>query len=41
MDFPLKEQVILLKIYKKYGGYCDCEILMNAASWLLNEDTPW
>jgi len=26
---------------KEYGGYCDCEILMNAAQMLLNEETPW
>ena len=41
MDIPLKEQEILLELCKKYGGHCDCEILMNAASWLINEDTPW
>lgn len=41
MDVPLKEQDIFFVLCKKYGGYCDCEILMNAASWLLNEENPW
>lgn len=41
MDVPVKEQDKLLELCKKYGGHCDCEILMNAASWLINEDTPW
>ena len=41
MDIPLAEQEILFELCQKYGGNCDCEILMNAAPWLLNEETPW
>lgn len=41
MDISLAEQEILFKLCKKYGGNCDCEILMNAAPWLLNEEVPW
>ncbi len=41
MNIPLMEQKILFGLCKKYGGNCDCEILMNAASVLLKEETPW
>ncbi len=41
MNIPLMEQEILFELCKKYEGNCDCEILMNAASCLLNEETPW
>ena len=27
--------------FKEYGGYCDCEILMNAAPKLLGEERSW
>ena len=41
MDIQLVEQQILFELCKKYGGNCDCEILMNAAPRLLKEETPW
>jgi len=41
MEIPQKEQNKFIKICQEYGGYCDCEILMNAAQFLLEEDTPW
>ncbi|MCK4284977.1 MAG: DUF2695 domain-containing protein [Candidatus Lokiarchaeota archaeon] len=30
-----------MELCKENGGYCDCEILMNAAPYLLGEETPW
>ena len=41
MKMPIVEQEKILEICKEYGGYCDCEILMNAAPKLLGEKTPW
>lgn len=41
MKFPIDDQDRILDICKENSGYCDCEILMNAASLLLNEKTPW
>lgn len=41
MEIPQQEQEKFLKICQEYDGYCDCEILMNAAQFLLDEDTPW
>jgi len=41
MNIPFTEQEILFELCKKYGGNCDCEILMNAANRLLKEETPW
>ncbi len=41
MEIPPEEQEKFIKICQKYDGYCDCEILMNAAQFLLDEDTPW
>jgi len=41
MNVTKEEQNKFLEICKEYGGYCDCEILMNAAQLLLNEETPW
>ena len=41
MSIPEAEQAKVLELCKKYGGYCDCEILMNAAPKLLGEETPW
>ena len=35
------EQRKFLKAFQELGGFCDCEILMNAAGRLLGEDTPW
>lgn len=35
------QQDLLIDLCQEYGGFCDCEILMNAASYLLGEDTPW
>ena len=41
MKIPNAEQETFLELCKGYGGYCDCEILMNAAPKLLGEETPW
>lgn len=41
MNISKEEQEKLLEFCKKYGSYCDCEILMNAALKLLGEETPW
>ncbi len=41
MSIPKITQDKLLGKCKEYGGYCDCEILMNSASRLLGEETPW
>ena len=41
MKVPITEQEKLLELCKEYGGYCDCEILMNATPKLLEEETPW
>jgi len=41
MDVSKEQQEILLDLCKEYGGFCDCEILMNAAPYLLEEETPW
>lgn len=41
MKIPSKVQTAFISLCKDYGGCCDCEILMNAAPRLLNEDTPW
>ncbi len=41
MRIPNTEQETFLELCKEYGGYCDCEILMNAAPLLLGEETPW
>ena len=38
MKIPSQEQTAFLELCKEYGGYCDCEILMNAAPHLLNEE---
>lgn len=39
IDKAVQEKI--LELCKDYGGYCDCEILMNAAPNLLGEETPW
>ena len=41
MKIDKAEQERFLELCKEYGGYCDCEILMNAAPKLLGEETPW
>ena len=41
MRIDKSEQEKLLELCKEYGGYCDCEILMNAAPKLLGEERPW
>ena len=41
MGISKKVQRHFLKLCICYGGYCDSEILMNAASLLLNEYTKW
>ena len=41
INIPQGEQEKFFKICREYDGYCDCEILMNAAQFLLDEDTPW
>ena len=41
MHIPKAEQNKFLDFCKELGGYCDCEILMNAAESLLGEPTPW
>ncbi|MHA1932631.1 MAG: DUF2695 domain-containing protein [Promethearchaeota archaeon] len=38
MKIPSEEQTAFIALCKNYGGYCDCEILMNAAPHLLNEE---
>lgn len=41
MKIPRANQAKFLELCKEYGGYCDCEILMNAAPKLLGEETSW
>jgi hypothetical protein len=41
MKISPEEQEEFIEFCKNNGGYCDCEILMNAAPFLLGEDTPW
>ena len=41
MKISQADQEKILEICKENGGYCDCEILMNAAPLLLGEKTPW
>ncbi len=41
MKVSKKNKEVLLELCKELGGYCDCEILMNVASYLLGEETPW
>jgi len=41
MNVSKEEQDQLLELCKEYGGYCDCEILLNAAPKLLGEESPW
>ena len=41
MKIPQVDQEKVLEICKESGGHCDCEILMNAARFLLGEETPW
>lgn len=38
MKIPQTDQEKVFEICKENGGYCDCEILMNAAPYLLGED---
>jgi len=35
MKIPQNEQIRFLKQCTKLGGYCDCEIIFNAAEKLL------
>ena len=41
MRIPQADQEKVLEICKEQGGYCDCEILMNAAPYLLGEEFPY
>jgi len=41
MNIPIKDQEKFLEICKEFGGYCECEILMNAATILLDEDSSF
>ena len=41
MRIPQIDQEKVLEICKENGGYCDCEILMNAAFNLLGEEPPY
>ena len=41
MHIPEDTQKNFLELCDKHDGYCDCEILMNAASSLLGEETSW
>ena len=41
MRIPQTDQEKVLEIFKENGGYCDCEILMNAAFNLLGEEPPY
>ena len=36
MNISEKDQEKFLELFKYFGGYCDCEILMNAAPHLLD-----
>ena len=38
MRIPQADQGKVLEICKENGGHCDCEILMNAAFYLLGEE---
>ena len=38
MRIPQIDQEKVLEICKENGGHCDCEILMNAARFLLGEE---
>ena len=38
MRISQPDQRKILDICKEYGGHCDCEILMNAALFLLGEE---
>jgi len=39
MGIPQIDQEKVLEICKELGGHCDCEILMNAARFLLGEES--
>jgi len=39
MGIPKDKQEDFLSLCRAFGGYCDCEILMNAVSSLLGEET--
>jgi hypothetical protein len=39
MGIPQNDKEIMLEIYKEHGGHSDCEILMNAARFLLGEES--
>jgi len=41
MEIPKATQEEFLTFCRAFGGYCDCEILMNAAPYLLGEETPY
>ena len=41
MKITRKDQEKILKICEENGGHCDCEILMDAAPFLLGEETLW
>lgn len=41
MRIPQIDQERILDICQRYDGHCDCEILMNAARFLLGYQTPW
>ena len=41
MKVTPEEQDVFIELCKENGGHCDCEILMNAAPYLLGEETPW
>ncbi len=38
MRISQTDQGKMLDICKEYGGHCDCEILMNAARFLIGEE---
>ncbi|MFX1574268.1 MAG: DUF2695 domain-containing protein [Promethearchaeota archaeon] len=40
IHIPENEQNKFLEVCKENGGFCDCEILMNAARFPLGEETP-
>ena len=41
MNISKDEQENFLDLCHEFGGHCDCEILMNAASSFMGEETPW
>jgi len=39
MGITPSDQEMVLEICKEHGGFCDCEILLNAARFLSGQET--